>query len=154
MSFKQIYALLRRSFPAPAQVIASGGALLRSKVWLQMMADAPGHPVVASNAAEASSRGAVLIPAEQMGFVDDLDATSSHLGETLHPKPARVRAYQRMLLRNEKLFEALHGRIQPLTHPSTPPRWAKRRLRFQAPDSSTSFSPPHRSGMASPAEPS
>jgi gluconokinase len=101
MSFKQIYALLRRPFPAPAQVIASGGALLRSKVWLQMMADAPGHPVVASNAAEASSRGAVLIAAEQMGFVDDLDATSPQLGETLHPKPARVRAYQRMLLRNE-----------------------------------------------------
>ena len=76
MSFKQIYALLRRPFPAPAQVIASGGALLRSKVWLQMMADALGHPVVASKAAEASSRGAAIIAAEQMAFVGDLDAAS------------------------------------------------------------------------------
>jgi sugar (pentulose or hexulose) kinase len=95
MSLKQIYALLRRPFAAPAQVIASGGALLRSKVWLQMMANALGHPVVAWKAAEASSRGAVIIAAEQMGLVDDLDATSPQLGVTVHPKPERVRAYQR-----------------------------------------------------------
>lgn len=110
LSFKQIYALLTRPFPAPAQVIASGGALLRSKVWQQMMADALDHPIVVSQAAEASSRGAAIIAAEQMGRIGDLDAIPLQLGATVNPKPERVRAYQRMLLRAERLFEALYGK--------------------------------------------
>jgi len=132
MSFKQIYALLTRPFPAPAQVIASGGALLRSKVWLQMMADALGHPVVASKAAEASSRGAAIIAAEQMGFVGDLDAASPQLGATVHPKPERVRAYQRMLLRDERLFEALYGRNSVFDPPEYSPSLGKTAAPFSS----------------------
>lgn len=110
MSFKQIYTLLTHPFPAPAQVIASGGALLRSKVWLQMMADALGRSVIVSQAAEASSRGAAIIAAEQMGLIGDLEAAPPRLGATVNPKPERVGAYQRMLLREERLFEALYSR--------------------------------------------
>ena len=132
ISFKQIYALLTRPFQEPAQVIASGGALLRSKVWLQMMADALGRPVVVSQAAEASSRGAAIIAAEQMGFIGDLDAASPRLGATVNPKPERVSAYQHMLLRDERLFEALYGKNSAFDPPEYSPSFGKTAAPFSS----------------------
>jgi glycerol kinase len=71
-----IFLHLRQQLPAvfprqveikKDQVIASGGALLRSKVWQQMMVDALGHSIVECTVPETSSRGAAIIAAEQMG---------------------------------------------------------------------------------------
>ena len=109
LRFKQIYLLLTRPFPAPEQVIASGGALLRSKVWQQMMADALGHSIVESTIAEASSRGAAMIAAEQMGLLPDLDSLLPQFGATVAPNEQHVSAYQRMFDRDTHLFEALYG---------------------------------------------
>jgi gluconokinase len=48
-------------------VIATGGALLHSDAWMQMMADALGRPVLASGEPEASSRGAAILALEALG---------------------------------------------------------------------------------------
>ncbi len=88
LRFKQIYMLLSRPFSVPDEVIASGGALLRSKVWLQMMADALDHPAIECLEPEASSRGAAIIAAEQMGLVSSMDDLPVTLGDTIEPKPA------------------------------------------------------------------
>jgi gluconokinase len=110
LRFRQIYQLLKRPFLEPEQVVASGGALLRSKVWPQMMADALGHPIIESLVPEASSRGAVLIAAEQMGVVSELDKVPADLGRTIEPKDEHTQLYQSMLERDTRLFDALYGR--------------------------------------------
>jgi gluconokinase len=109
LRFKQIYMLLTRPFAQPEQVIASGGALLRSKVWQQMMADALGHSIVECTVTEASSRGAAMIAAEQMGLLPDLDDVPLELGKTVSPKDEHVAAYERMFGRDTHLFDALYG---------------------------------------------
>ena len=114
-------------------MIASGGALLRSKVWLQMMADALGHPVVASKAGRGIEPWSCHhCSPEQMGFLGDLDAASPQLGATVHPKPERVRAYQRMLLRDERLFEALYGRNSVFDPPEYSPSLGKTAAPFSS----------------------
>jgi gluconokinase len=110
LRFKQIYMLLTRPFSVPDEVVASGGALLRSKVWLQMMADALGHPAIECLEPEASSRGAAIIVAEQMGLLSSMDDLPASLGETIVPRPERSAAYGRMLKADGALFDSLYGR--------------------------------------------
>lgn len=109
LRFKQIYVLLTRPFAAPGQVIASGGALLRSQAWLQMMADALAHPVVECLVAEASSRGAAMIAAEQMGLLRDLEQVPLRLGRTVEARAGKATAYGRMFQQDARFFEALYG---------------------------------------------
>jgi len=121
LRFKQIYLLLTRPFPVPDRVVASGGALLKSAVWLQMMTDALEHPIVQSRVHEASSRGAAIIAAEQMGLIPDLDHVPSGQGDTVLPSSTRISAYRQMLQRDHHLFEALYGRFSPFDPPDNPP---------------------------------
>lgn len=122
LRFKQIYQLLIKPFALPDQVIASGGALTSSKVWLQMMADALNHDVEESLVREASSRGAVMIAAEQMGLLSDLDDVPVLLGRTIEPRPNQAAVYNELLARDLSLFDALYGRGSAFEHPelSTP----------------------------------
>lgn len=119
MRFKQIYGLLTRPFATPAQVTASGGALLRSRVWLGMMANALDHPIVECLVGEASSRGAAMIAAEQMGLIPDLESVPVELGETVDAQPENAAIFTEMLRRDARLFEALYGpysRFDPPEH--------------------------------------
>jgi gluconokinase len=109
LRFKQIYAILTKIYPVPEEVIASGGALLASKAWVQMMADAIGRPVFECLQAEASSRGAALIAAEQLGLIDNLDVVGVQTGRPFIPSEKNTSAYDRMLTRDLKLFQALYG---------------------------------------------
>ncbi len=117
LRFKQIYLLLTQPFAQPKQIVSSGGALLRSKAWQQMMADALGHSIVACNVAEASSRGAAMITAEQMGLLKDLDHVPLPLGDTVTPKDAHVAAYGRIFERDIHLFDALYGPLSVFEAP-------------------------------------
>ncbi|MEO8663532.1 MAG: gluconokinase, partial [Bryobacteraceae bacterium] len=72
LRFRLIYLILRDRVGDPAEVVASGGALLRSPVWTQMMADALGRPIVTSCEAEASSRGAALLVLERIGAISHI----------------------------------------------------------------------------------
>ena len=49
------------------EVVATGGALLHSPAWMQIMADVLGRPVLASTEPEASSRGVGLLALETFG---------------------------------------------------------------------------------------
>jgi gluconokinase len=122
LRFKQIYLLLTRPFAAPEQVIASGGALLQSAVWVQMMTDALGHPIQASTIREASSRGATIIAAEQMGLIQSVDEVTPGIGAAYQPETSRAVLYQQMLERDKRLFAALYGVHSPFDPPeNTPP---------------------------------
>jgi gluconokinase len=63
----QVYARLHPLLAPGATVIASGGALLHSPAWLQIMADVLGCPVQPSPVDEASARGAALLALATLG---------------------------------------------------------------------------------------
>jgi gluconokinase len=109
LRFRQIYTLLTRPFAPPDEIVGSGGGLLQSKVWQGMMADALGHPLRTCLEPEASSRGVAMLVAEQMGLVTDLEKTPPRFGVTLEPDTQRTAAYQRMLEKDNRLFDELYG---------------------------------------------
>ncbi|MBV8551663.1 MAG: gluconokinase [Acidobacteriaceae bacterium] len=116
LRFKQIYALLTKPFAPPETVVASGGGLLRSKAWLQMMSDALAHPIVECLEPEASSRGAAMLAGREMGLVPEFSAVPVRMGTTFWPKPQRIAAYERLLERDGRLFESLYGKTSPFEH--------------------------------------
>jgi gluconokinase len=129
LRFRQIYLLLTKRFGMPEQIVTSGGALLNSKIWQQMMADALGHSVIESKVSEASIRGAAIITAELMGLIEDLEDAPVQLGKTITPKEEHVSAYEQMFKRDMHLFDALYGAFSvfdppenqsPLGHTTAP----------------------------------
>jgi gluconokinase len=109
LRFRQIYGLLKQPFGEPEEVVASGGALLTSKVWLQIMTDSLGHRVLRCTESEASSRGAAMIAAEQMGLIPSLEDIPAQTDVTLEPQPHRTAQYERLLARDAWLFNVFYG---------------------------------------------
>lgn len=105
--FALIHELLGQTLPGPAEIVASGGALLRSPAWMQMMADVLGEPVTASAEPEASSRGAALLALEALGHLPDLAAAPAAVGRTFSPEPGKHQRYREGLKRHRGLYEAL-----------------------------------------------
>ena len=109
LRFREIYCLLAGPWGAPTEVIASGGALLHSPAWTQMMADALGRPVTVCTETEASCRGAALWALERLRIIDGLDALPASTGAVFTPRPEHHDAYQDLLVQQHKLYERLYG---------------------------------------------
>jgi gluconokinase len=109
LRFRDIYSALSAAVGAPAEVIASGGALLHSPAWTQMMADTLGRPVVASTELEASARGAALYALERVGAIPNLEALPASTGATFSPRPQFEPVYARLLEEQRGLYEKLFG---------------------------------------------
>lgn len=105
--FALIHELLRPAADPDHRIIASGGALLASPAWTQMVADALGQPVVASEEAEASARGAALLALEGCGMLPDLNAVPVRLGRVFEPDPERHQRYLAARQRQARLYDAL-----------------------------------------------
>lgn len=112
LGFRNIYGTMQRTVGAAREVIASGGALLRSPGWTQMMADALERPVVACTETEASSRGAVLWALEQMGRIPDLGGLPASLGAEFTPDRNHESAWRELAHSREELVHKLY----PATH--------------------------------------
>jgi gluconokinase len=109
LRFREIYQILSGSLSQHAEVVASGGALLHSPAWTQMMADALGRPVVACTEPEASSRGAALWALEQIGAISDLGTLAASTGASFNPKPEHESVYDRLLSEQRTLYRKLYG---------------------------------------------
>ena len=105
--FAKIARLLEPVVPEDREIVASGGALLQSPVWMQIMADVLGQPVVASAVKEASSRGAALLALEALGFLDGIEEVETPLGARFHPCPERHQRYRKALERHDRLYRLL-----------------------------------------------
>jgi gluconokinase len=105
--FAAIYERLRAELAGNTRIIASGGAILHSRVWTQMMADVIGVPVAASAVQEASSRGAALLALKSFGMIAGFDDTSTPLGEVFEPDTRKRDLYLRGRLRQEKFYGLL-----------------------------------------------
>jgi gluconokinase len=105
--FAKIARLLKQSVPGTREIIASGGALLKSLTWTQMMADVLGQPVVVSRAPEASSRGAALLALEALKIIPSLEHIPTPLGEMFLPDPGRHEQYVKAMSRQDELYDLL-----------------------------------------------
>ena len=107
--FALILRLLGTAIPQAEEIIASGGGLLRSRVWMQIMADVLGRPVTAFEAGEASSRGAALLTLERLGALKRLEDAPVETGETYAPDAKRHARYQEAVDRQQALYDQLIG---------------------------------------------
>jgi gluconokinase len=98
-----VYALLAPQAARDHIVVASGGAIARSRAWLQTLADALGRPLHASPEREATSRGAALLALERLGALADVSAARTPLGEVFTPDPARHARFAAALAQHRRL---------------------------------------------------
>lgn len=105
--FAKIAQLLKPAVPEAREIVASGGALLQSPAWLQVMADVLGQPVVASAVKEASSRGAALLALEVLGLLSSIEEVETPLGQGFDPNPERHQHYLKALERHDRLYSRL-----------------------------------------------
>jgi gluconokinase len=107
--FDLVLELLRGELGDAFHVVASGGALLHSPAWLQIMADVLGTPVIASAVYEASSRGAALLALEALGVLPDVAGIGAPEGTRYVPNLESTRTYRRAAERQHVLYRALIG---------------------------------------------
>jgi len=105
LRFALVAGILESSLPGERDVIATGGGMLNSPTWRQIMADVLGRPVTVSKVEEASSRGAALLVLEALGEIQDLEKIEAPLGETADPDPARHETYRAALARQGRLYD-------------------------------------------------
>jgi gluconokinase len=107
LRFLEIYQLMAKSLGQPQALIASGGGMLRSPAWTQMMADALGLPVTTCLEPEATSRGAALLALEQLGIISTVDAAVPRLGAVHQPRAKYRAIYNDLLNRQRLLYQKL-----------------------------------------------
>jgi gluconokinase len=105
--FAGIYDRLQEELPAPARIVASGGAAHSSPLWAQMLADVIGVPVAVSDVREASSRGAALLALEALGRVSDLNALETPFAAVHQPDSKAHDSYAQGRARCERLYDLL-----------------------------------------------
>jgi gluconokinase len=86
-------------------LVATGGGLLNSPAWMQLIADAAGTPVVASAVPEASLRGAALVALREVGLASDAEIAAAPLGKAYQPRPERYDLYRAAIARQQTLYE-------------------------------------------------
>jgi gluconokinase len=118
ISFRGLESIVRQAVPGAREVVATGGALLRSPAWLQIMADVLGQPVLASAEPEASSRGAALLALEALGSLPaDIEALPLSVERVYEPNPTHTERYRAAAERQARLYHLLvsqaPGRMPP-----------------------------------------
>lgn len=108
LRFREVYSLLSENRDPPEEVIASGGALLHSPAWTQMMADALGRPITICTETEASCRGAALWALERLKIIDNIGAIPASTGAVFTPRPEYHATYQELLDQQHQLYERLY----------------------------------------------
>jgi len=96
--------------PSVEQVVASGGAVERLPVWLQIIADALGRSVAASGITEASSRGVALLVLKAIGEHPQVSGPPDDVNVVYHPDDSRHGRYRSAMARQQALYESLRIR--------------------------------------------
>ena len=108
-TFADVLDRLQKSYPDAREIVASGGAILHSPVWAQIMADVFGSPVTTSEVAEASSRGAAVLALDSLGLIGGLSDVPLYLGKAYKPVPDRHPVYEQARARYEALYNMMLG---------------------------------------------
>ncbi|MBC7806116.1 MAG: gluconokinase [Akkermansiaceae bacterium] len=103
--FAAIRERLRTVVPK-AEIIGTGGGLLRSTASAQILADVMGEPVTLSGEPEGSSRGAALWVCEKLGMGRLEDAPFA-MGRRFLPNPDNTEVYAKARERHEDVLSRL-----------------------------------------------
>jgi len=100
-----IYDELQAIARPGARLIASGGALLASPSWCQIVADVTGAQLIVCDEPEATSRGVAMLVLERRGQcpLSPL-ADATHLGAVFKPDPVRYAIYRSAMKRQQELY--------------------------------------------------
>jgi gluconokinase len=96
------FAEVLELMPEVEEVVATGGALLKDRDWVQIVADALARPVTLSRVKEASLRGAAVLALERLGE----HAREAPVGAVVEPRPEHADAYRAAFERQRALYEA------------------------------------------------
>lgn len=107
---------MRRIVPRPRAVVATGGRLIHSPAWQQILADALDLSVMQSEESEASSRGAALLALHALGRRPRLWRERPARGRLFRPHASAHQVYARARARQERLYDLL---IPPAGRPET-----------------------------------
>ena len=111
--FAAIIRALRPAAPAVQEVICTGGALLGSPSWAQIVSDVLELPLACADEPEASSRGAALLALEALGYLASAEAPSPPIARTFSPRAGTAEAHRAAFREQERLLEAVFGAKQP-----------------------------------------
>ena len=103
-----IHERLLPSLPAEHQIIASGGALLSSPAWMQIMADVLGRPVTALLEKEITARGLAVLALEILGQNPEMQLTPA-LGNVYRPIQEHHQLHQKAMLIQQERYRLLLG---------------------------------------------
>lgn len=92
---------------APLSTIVSGGALMHSPDWAQVLADVLQRPLILSGESEATSRGAAILALRSLDLWPALDTVPALQEDIYEPDHARGQVYKEAILRQRRLYEAL-----------------------------------------------
>ncbi|MEZ4861391.1 MAG: gluconokinase [Caldilineaceae bacterium] len=90
------------------QIIASGGGLLSSPAWLQIMADVLSEPILALTEREITSRGVALLGLVQIGVIQNPHDLPPTTGQTYLPDLTHHARHQEACIRQEALYQSLY----------------------------------------------
>ncbi len=108
LRFGELDQILLKAMPNVREVVATGGALLHSPTWMQIVADVLGRPLLASAEPEASSRGVALLGLETLGLLHQpLDAMQPSVRRRFDPRPANTERYRAAAERQRHLYDLL-----------------------------------------------
>jgi gluconokinase len=104
------FALIFESLAtSDAKIIASGGSLLSSPTWMQIIANTLGHAILASDEPEATSRGAALLALESLGAIPSVEALPATTSAIYEPDIATQEIYRAAIERQRRLYRQLIG---------------------------------------------
>jgi gluconokinase len=90
-------------------VTATGGALARSPLLAQVLADSLGRDITVAPTFEASRHGAALLALRGSGLLEELDAIPGPRTRTVRADPERVARYREGRARQQALYAATLG---------------------------------------------
>lgn len=102
-----MYRIIAARYPDAAEIIVSGSALLHNPTWMQMLSDVLGKPLIISEEAEATSRGAALVALAQLGAITSWADAPAALRGGISPDLAAHAVYQAAMERQAHLYDRL-----------------------------------------------
>ena len=106
--FALIYGRIKPYLTAEQhQIIASGGGLLSSPAWLQIMADVLGEPIIALAEKEITSRGIALLGLQQLGVIQQMNELPPTTGQTYLPDATRHARHPQAIAQQVTLYDLL-----------------------------------------------
>jgi len=111
-----VASAMQRAVDRPDGVIATGGQLIHSPAWSQMLADGLNQRVMTSPEPEASSRGAALMVLHALGKLPQLWSATPATGRTFRPRARVHTIYERARRRQQDLYDLVFPKLAQPEH--------------------------------------